>query len=292
MRWRIGILYRVIELLELLRERPVAKSGMLASFASTRFRNVSIDDVLDTCVYAGWAELGEDSQISCTDDGRRLLGLGNAQARLRDQIQCLLNREDPLWASSAVQGRQALASYAPPEVVQCFREAGLLAGDDADVVAWWDELACRYRAAQDEVYVEIGRRGEKLTVELETRRTRRAPQWIALEYSNAGYDVLSCLSPDDPKRLVIEVKTSVQPWNRADFYLSRAEWDILSIEDNAVIHLWSVFASPPQHSSIPLVNVRPHIPADSGDGCWHRCRIPFEAFAPQVTQDLLSREVQ
>ena len=61
MRWRIGILYRVIELLELLRERPVAKSGMLASFASTRFRNVSIDDVLDTCVYAGWAELGEDS---------------------------------------------------------------------------------------------------------------------------------------------------------------------------------------------------------------------------------------
>lgn len=291
MRWRIGILYRAIELLELVEQRPRMKADILTSFTSSRFRNVEISDVLDTCIYGGWAQSNGTGELCCTDEGRRLLSRGCAQAQLRHQIDCLLDKENPQWASSAVQGRQALATYAPPEAVQCFREAGLLAGDDDDVVAWWDELACRYRAAQDEVYVEIGRRGEKLTVDLEARRTRRAPQWIALEYSNAGYDVLSCLSSDDPKRLVIEVKTSVQPWDRADFYLSRAEWDVLSLEENAVIHLWSISASPPRHSAISLACVQPHIPADSGVGSWHRCRIPFEAFVPVVSDQAFRGEL-
>lgn len=153
-----------------------------------------------------------------------------------------------------------------------------MAGNDDKVVSWWDDLACRYRAAQAEVYVEIGRQGEKLTVKFETHRTQKTPHWIALEYSNAGYDVVSCLSSVNPKRLVIEVKTSIQPWDRADFYISRAEWDVLKFEDHAVIHLWSLYTNPPLHSSVPLASVQPHIPADSGRGYWHRCRIPFEAF--------------
>lgn len=291
MRWRIGILYRVIELLELLHERPIAKSEMLTSFASSRFRNVSIDDVLDTCIYGGWAQIGEDAHVSCTEDGLVLLGFGNAQDRLRDQIHRLLNKEDPLWASSAVQGRKALASYAPPEAVQCFREAGLLTGEDDEIVTWWDELACRYRTAQNRVFVEIGRVGEKLTVALERNRTGHQPEWIALEYSNAGYDIVSRVSTNDTQRLVIEVKTSVQPWNRAHFYLSRAEWDTLVLEQHAVIHLWSVWQDVPLHSSIPLTALNQHIPSDCGNGCWYRCRVPFEAFVPNEADQLPSGEV-
>lgn len=281
MRWRIGILYRVIALLELLHEEPRTKSDVLISFATSRFRNVSIVDVLDTCIYGGWVQLGQDDQVSCSEDGRNLLHLGSAPARLRFQITKLLKKEDPLWASSAVQGRQALAGYAPPEVVQCFREADLLTGEEDEIVTWWDELACRYRAAQDERYVEIGRRGEKLTVELEKCRTGRKPKWIALDYDNAGYDIVSCVSPDDSRPLVIEVKTSVQQWARADFYLSRSQWDTLIHEKHATIHLWSVWEDVPLHSSVPMLELRPHIPSDCGDGQWHKCRVPFDAFTPK-----------
>ena len=148
--------------------------------------------------------------------------------------------ENPLWASSSVQGRQALATYAPPEAVQCFREAGLLDGQDDEVVAWWDVLACRYRAAQDEVYLQIGRLGEKRTFDLESQRTGRRPKWVALEYSDAGYDVVSCVGEGDPTPFVIEVKTSTQSWKHASLYLSRAEWDVLIHERHAAVHLWSV----------------------------------------------------
>jgi hypothetical protein len=280
MMWRIGILYRAIELLELLDQRPRVEADILRSFSSSRFRNVAIKDVLDTCLYCGWIGRDDTDSVCCTEGGHRLLRLTHAHARLRAQIQCLLATENPLWASSSVQGRKALASYAPPEAVQCFREAGLFDGEDEQTVAWWDSLACHYRAAQDEIYVQIGRVGEKLTVDMESRRTGRKPRWIALEYSNAGYDVISCIASDDRTPLVIEVKTSTQSWSHADFFLSRAEWDVLSQEQHSLLHLWSVSPSPTRHATVSVAQLRPHMPSDSGDGTWYRCRIPFDAFEP------------
>lgn len=281
MTWRIGILYRVVDLLRLLHQEPRPKSEILTSFAVSRFRNVSIDDVLSTGFYGGWVRVDESDCVSCTTDGCNLLSLASAQHRLRCQIERILEKEDPLWASSAVQGRQALASYAPPEAVQCFREAGLLDGEDDEIVAWWDTMGSRFRAAREKVYVEIGRRGERLTFDLEKERTGRQPKWIALEYSNAGYDIISSISANDAHRLVIEVKTSVQPWNRADFYLSRAEWNTLIQEENPLVHLWSVCLDTPLHAAISISDLQQHIPSDRGDGVWHRCRVPFEAFTPQ-----------
>lgn len=281
MRWRIGILYRSIDLLQLLSARPSSENDLMASFSGARFRNVQLNDVLEACHFNGWAERTEDNQVCCTQSGRHILDQQGYPKQLRKQIASLLEKENPLWASSSVQGRQALAAYAPPEAVQCFREAGLLDGQDAEVVAWWDTLAAKYRAAQDAIYLEIGRQGEKYTVNLELSRTGRAPKWIALEYSDAGYDVVSSVSQDDPAPLVIEVKTSTQKWNSAFFYLSRAEWDTLSNKSNAVIHLWSIHSDPVLHSCFDIAALKPHIPGDNGDGHWYRCRVPFSAFIPR-----------
>ena len=245
----------------------------------SRFRNVSIRDVMETCVFGGWVET-RGGEVICTPGGHCLLDRSTVQYRLRDQIHCFLMKENPLWASSAVQGRQALVSYAPPEAVQCFREAGLLDGQDEDVVSWWDELAGRFRAVQDEAYLQIGRKGERMSIEWEHKRTGVPPRWIALEFNDAGYDIVSRLAHDDSTRLVIEVKSSTLPWEHAELFLSRAEWEVLIREQHALIHLWSLCNTPPRHAAIAIDQLREHVPSDVGSGSWYRCRIPFAAFDP------------
>lgn len=279
MRWRIGILYRSVELLQLLDRHPRSEESIVASFGASRFRNVAIEDVLEACMFSGWTEAA-DGHICCTDAGRLLLAMDTADSKLRHQIGVLIEREAPLWASSSVQGRQALAAYAPPEAVQCFREAGLLHDQDDDVVMWWDALACKYRAAQDGAYLEIGRAGERRTVEREYRRTGRKPKWIALDFNNAGYDVISSVDEQNHSPLVIEVKASTQPWEHAYFYLSRHEWDVLKREQHSAVHLWSLDQQASLHACVNVNSLLAHVPTDMGVGSWQRCRIPFTAFCP------------
>ena len=278
--WRAGILHRVEDLLALLEQNAASEDEIVASFDEEKFRNVAVRDVIAVARTGKWINSGLDGKLVCTDQGRLLLGAISAEMRMRIKVGMLLSVLNPPWAASIVQGRGALVGYAPPEAEQCFREAGLLDGHCEAVVRWWDELAARYREDRAILFVEIGRKGERLSFNYEFSRTGKEPEWTALEYADAGYDFVSRVSDSDSSRLVIEVKTSTRPWETAELFLSRAEWETLQQEPVAFLHLWSIDGYPAKLAVVAIDDLRTHVPDDQGSGVWHRMRCPFAAFAP------------
>ncbi len=186
----------------------------------------------------------------------------------------------PTWAMTITQGRETRCRYAPPEVSQCFREAGLLGSTTEDVVRWWDERASLFRAARNAHLVNIGRTGERLSLALELARNGVEARWTSLDYNDSGYDLLSRISRDDGRPLAIEVKTSSQPWKTALFYVSRHEWEVLSGQDAAVIHLWNIARRPYQHAVVAIDKLSQHIALDQGDGHWETLACPLCAWDP------------
>jgi hypothetical protein len=191
-----------------------------------------------------------------------------------------MDRLAPPWAAAVVQGRKAFTQYAPLEVVQCFREAGILDSTDEDVIAWWDTIAARYRQERDIARMQTGRKGERLSYHYEHNRTGKPPYWISLEYAGVGYDLKSQLATDCTDPLLVEVKASAESWPNARFHLTRNEWEVLSGEQYAVVHLWSLANLPCDHAVIPIAEMTPHIPTNQGGGAWETVECPFSAFAP------------
>jgi hypothetical protein len=57
---------------------------------------------------------------------------------------------------------------------KCFREAGLAApAPTPDIVRWWDSFAMHSRGRKADILLEIGRKGEQLSIRYEARRTAR-----------------------------------------------------------------------------------------------------------------------
>ena len=278
--WRYGVLYRSCILIEQLVANPATEPEVLSSFPEDTFRNVRVEDILAISNRAGWVATDKEGRLVATRSGQELIDARNARLRTRSQVERLIDVIQPDWAAMAIQGRQALLRYADANVRQCFKEAGLTEGYGEDIVEWWDRLAGRFRGAKDYQYTEIGRRGERLSFHRELSRTGIEPQWLALEYSDAGYDLISRVSVDDGNPLLIEVKTTTQRWDSAVFFVSRHEWDILSGSDQALFHLWCVRDLPAQHATVTISELSDHVPRDCGNGEWKKFCCPFRNFAP------------
>jgi hypothetical protein len=280
MMWHVGVLYRITDMLELIAEKPAFQASLLHEFSG--YRGVSTKLIVDVSVFAGWIESDACGHLILTNAGRDLIEIQTPMLRLRSQVSTLVGLANPTWAALTIQGRDAFSEYAPPEVVQCFREAGILNSYDPDVIALWDSISARYRKAQDKERVSVGRKGERLSYDYERTRTGVTPQWIALEFEGAGYDILSRASTDNSRALLIEVKTSRERWSRAVFYLTRHEWLVLNGNHESVLHLWSVESAKPLYAIVPIANVTPHIPNDQGSGQWETATCPFADFEPRV----------
>lgn len=280
MMWRYGVLYRSCTLIELLDANPQTEAEILRSFQYETYRNVRVEDVIGVLRFASWVVDGEDERLLATDEGREMLAAGSDMLRMRRQIEKLLELTEPDWAASAVQGRKAMLNYVDANVRQCFKEAGLAEAHDTDVVEWWDRLAAKYRGVGSYQYAEIGRRGERLSCEWEFSRTGTWPDWIALEHSEAGYDVVSRVTREDDSALVIEVKTTTQDWASAVFFMSRHEWDVLRRRPNSLIHLWCVHGFSPRRAKVTIEQLEHHVPRDSGHGKWKKFCCPFGEFEP------------
>jgi len=278
--WRYGVLYRSCTLIEQLAVNPATEPDVLGSFKEDTFRNVRVEDVLTVSIRAGWIATNKEGRLVATRSGQDLIDARSARLRMRLQVERLIEIMQPDWAAMAVQGRQALLRYADANVRQCFKEAGLAEGYGEDIVEWWDRLAGKFRGAKDYQYTEIGRRGERLSVQREYSRTGTEPHWIALEDSDAGYDLVSRVSLEDSKPLLIEVKTTTQNWDSAVFFVSRNEWDIMSGSDRALFHLWCVRDVPAQHATVTIEQLRGHVPQDCGNGEWKKFSCPFGNFIP------------
>lgn len=192
--WHVGILYRVGDLLDLLTQKPMSRAALLQHFPT--YRNVSTPQLIDVTLLGRWIQSGNASNLILTPAGKDLLLLDGPVYRLRSQVSTLMDRLAPPWAAAVVQGRKAFTQYAPLEVVQCFREAGILDSTDEDVIAWWDTIAARYRQEREVARMQTGRRGERLSYQYEHNRTGKPTYWISLEYAGVGYDLKSQLATD------------------------------------------------------------------------------------------------
>lgn len=165
------------------------------------------------------------------------------------------------------------------DVFQCFKEAELTnKPPNMGIVTWWDRLASRARGQRDALLLEVGRSGEKLSIQFETNRVGVAPKWQSIESNAEGYDVLSIVSNSDKTRLSIEVKASLQSVGQASFYLSRNEWKHALSAANHCIHLWAQVDKQPQMAILHKTDILPHIPKNLGDGEWTSSAIPFSTF--------------
>ena len=277
--WHVGILYRACDFLAAIAETPLSIEEIRTHFP-TSYHGVKTDELVALLDAGKWISKDQNGRIGASKDGQELLRLSNPKVRLRAQVRRLLEMLKPAWGALTVQGRQVFEDYAPQEVVQCFREAGVLDSLDDEIITWWDNIAAQYRHEKKIQRVLVGRKGEKKSYYYEFDRTGILPYWIALQYEGAGYDIRSQLSVTDKSPLLIEVKTTTEPWERGKFFLSRHEWNILSNSRHSLMHLWSLTKNSEQFALVAIYELAKHIPSEKGSGQWDVIVLPFSAFEP------------
>ena len=176
------------------------------------------------------------------------------------------------------RGRSHVLLQAPLEITQLFYEADLAESDDVEVVRFWDGLAERVRTGKLHQNLEIGRLGERLTIEYETRRVEAAPSWVAINGNQFGYDILSRTSAVDETPLKIEVKCTHSTISSARFHLTRHEWETARVSKSYVFHLWSVQESSRRLAILSVSDVGSHVPEDVGMGMWDSLIVPYKIF--------------
>ena len=273
-----GVLASCFEMLDLLDRRVMSLLELGLSFPKIGVcRTVEIADFAERL---SWVRTDPAGHAELTGSGRRILALQPHEARVRQSILDFIDEFKPAWLQNATFGRSRVLSYAGPEVKQVMSEAGLASGTDPETVAFWDMLAAMARGQKDISLSNIGRRGESLTIAVESRRTGKEPKWIALDNNADGYDVLSHVGPGDTPLLTIEVKSTTQG-ERGLLHITRNEWERAAEAPFHCFHLWMLLGENDRDSLLAIVNLAemlPHVPADCGRGEWSSAAVPFAVF--------------
>lgn len=238
--------------------------------------------VMETAQSLQWLRASEAGLAVLTPTGSRLVALTGYEAMLRQALIDYIEVVRPPWVQNAVFGRKKVIAFAGAQIGQIFVEAGLSEGTDHAIVTFWDALAASARGQKNERLIEIGRRGERLTISHETRRTGLTPRWIALDNNEDGYDVLSVVDTASAIPLSIEVKaTTIGP--AGSFHLTRHEWERAQEVEHHVFHLWDMRKEDQPTLAIVSPNMMgTHVPSDQGVGNWESVRIPFSAWGKEV----------
>jgi hypothetical protein len=274
MYFSVGILYSAQEFLRFLRDTP--KIGINIPEVLPFFNLASTKAVLEVSHNCEWVQLNLDGHLFITEKGMQVLNAPKIEVALRIQITDLVDYYRPTWLPLLSQGRSAAAKYLPVDVAQCFREAGLFTTFSDTVVAWWDRIAKIPRKIYKDEKLDVGRTGEKLSIDYERNRTKKEPFWQAIESNSAGFDILSTVSDVDPTPLNIEVKTSNSKWDVAIFYISINEWRVAETSKNYIFHLWSLLPKP-RLFIVEVSMIEEYIPTNHGEGEWQSVAIPFSA---------------
>lgn len=183
----------------------------------------------------------------------------------------------PFWAKISFLGRDRVRAVLSGGALQCLNYAGLLGPIDESVRQWWDELAAYFRAEQSQKLLEIGRRGEQLSFQLEAETLQElgiseVPVWISIEDNTAGYDILSYRRSEGERlsKLFIEVKATTTA--EYVFILTRREWEVAAdAGSNFRFHFW--YLPMPAVWIATVEQVAIHIPSDHGLGLWDKVRL-------------------
>lgn len=284
-RFSPGLVQGCLALLALVPKHRLTFAQVCSSFAS--LSSLPSSKVVEIAQSLNWVQADEQGCVVFTPAGARLIGTVGYEAQLRQALLDYIDADRPPWIQNASFGRSRTIAFAGAEVAQVFIEADLADGCSKEIVAFWDELAARARGKTSARLNDIGRVGERLTLQYEHTRTGRNPRWVAIDNNADGYDILSVVGPEDLELLSIEVKTTTLG-QRGSFFLTRNEWD-RAIESAAhVFHLWNLIA--PQQPVLSVVSreqMSGHVPNDSGDGTWEQVEIPYRSFSNTVVSDAM-----
>ncbi|MCH7290194.1 DUF3883 domain-containing protein [Acinetobacter sp. ANC 3926] len=248
--------------------------------------NPSIKTV-DTAEALKWLKFNSEGFAEITPAGCELISLITYESQLRQALLDYVDIVRPPWLQNAMYGRISVLRFAGNEIAQIFFEAGLVCKNDDDIVRFWDLLAAKARGQKHDYQIEIGRKGERLTIEYEKERTGKEPKWIALDNNSDGYDVLSILYANKNQPLTIEVKTTTQGID-GFFYLTRNEWEMSVGSNSHCFHLWNLrVESEPFLAILTLEDLQNHIPVNCGNGAWESVKIPFLSFREKFTKGFL-----
>lgn len=170
----------------------------------------------------------------------------------------------------------------PPASAQCFSMAKLFEpAPDADTLQWWDRLTESQRSSENQKLKDSGRKGERLTLEHESKRLRalgvcEKPRWVSIDDEWLGYDVLSFdLTLDGKlKNRLIEVKACAGLPLR--IFLTRNEWEqALKAKEAYKFHVWHLPSE--QLFELNWDHLCAHIPEERGSGVWREISILLKA---------------
>lgn len=271
----VGILYSAKEFLEFVDNTPDLDLQFPKIFAT--FSVASPKSVLEISQVCEWIRMNIDGKLEITEKGKEIIQYVNPEKALRAQIGHLIEKSIPPWIPLLSRGRDEAKKYLPIDVAQCFREAELFSDPTDEIVNWWDKYSKISRKVSKDTKLEVGRRGEKLSLKHERKRTKREPFWQGIESNLAGFDILSVVSEIDPSPLRIEVKASNSTPEVATFFLTKNEWRVALTSDCYLFHLWALQPKP-RLLLIDVNQVINHIPKNLGLGQWEVISIPYEPF--------------
>ncbi len=272
----VGTLYAAQDLFDEVQSRPIFQEPFLRGFRS--YGTSTATAVLALTKRLSWIAVAESGQLVVTAAGAEAHRGTERHLRLRHQLQSAIENTRPPWAAIMVKGRCEAEATLPPAIKQCFKEAKLFDCPPEEIVDWWDVLAGIMREQSGKEKLEIGRRGEKLTLNFEESRTGQPAKWVAVESNHAGYDVLSVHGPDNNDRLRIEVKASTRRFKDASLHITRHEWETAQISHlEYTFHFWLLDQESPVLHVISRDTIASHIPANCGKGRWTGTEIPLGA---------------
>lgn len=273
MEFSVGILYSAQEILRFIKGNPRVLSGFSEIFDSLD-TVASPKIVFEVCQRCEWVQIDVDGYVNLTDKADSIVADYPSEIILRTQLHHLIDAYKPTWIPLLTRGRNESIKYLPQDIVQCLREADLLNTYSDEVVLWWDKVGKISRRTDKDEKMDVGRRGEKMSLAYETKRTGRQPKWQGFESNFSGYDILSVVNTDKSDYLNIEVKTSNSVLDVASFFVSRNEWGVAVKSSNYLFHLWALVPKPTLFI-ISVDNIKTHVPSNNGDGDWVSVEIPF-----------------
>jgi hypothetical protein len=263
----------------------LTSSGLTEIFRGAWVAPVS--EILDLSMRCGWTVTHPACHLVPSDRGREIIEEKDFQTRLRMQLADYVYSFRPPWSMLIPKGRTETLSCLDVDSLQCFREAGLAApAPTPDIVRWWDSLAMHSRGRKADILLEIGRKGEQLSIRYEARRTGKTPKWQAIESNLSGYDLISIVSAENPSPLLVEVKGTTEDVEKGSFHLSRNEWDVACATRSYCFHIWAKLDSEnPVLAVLAHTEVESHVPLDAGEGAWREVLIPYAPFTSIFTQN-------
>ncbi len=171
----------------------------------------------------------------------------NYQLQLQFIIKKLITSIKPINLSHIIKGKKHFLNTLSLNELQCFENAGLLNGNEDNIIIWWDDLISFQRSIKNNENTIKGRIGEKKSFEYEKNKLMNLninimPSWDSLDDDTLGYDITSY--NELKKEIFIECKYSENKIN--NFYLSRREYNrALGKKEFYFVHYWNATNTKP-----------------------------------------------